>query len=409
MMRPENIYFTFYFTDTLNLREYTYFLPQEKIAIYPLQERDTSKLLVYNGGKILHSVFHHLAGHLPENSFLVFNNTKVIPARMHFRKQSGAVIEVFLLNPVQPSALIAETMAATGRCAWHCTVGNLKKWPAGISLEKEVAGVALSATLLDRKKGVVEFTWTGGHTFAEVIRASGETPLPPYIRREAQAGDRESYQTVYSRYEGAVAAPTAGLHFTPLVFSSLAEKKVGLDFLTLHVSAGTFQPIKTDDPDQHVMHEEQVVITRQNIENLLVPGRLVTAVGTTSMRTLESLYWFGAKLLNEPKHPFQVTQRDPYTLTTPPPKEAALKAVLSCMDRNQTDTLTGETSIFIRPGYTFRICNALITNFHQPSSTLILLVAAFVGGDWKMIYEEALNKEYRFLSYGDSSLLLPRS
>lgn len=391
----------------LNTSDYTYELPQDKIAIYPLPQRDSSKLLVYSEKQIHHSHFVSLPDHLPEKSFLFFNNTKVIPARLHFRKESGAIIEVFLLHPVEPSVLMAETMAAQDQCSWQCTIGNLKKWPDGVVLEKKIDSITLRASLSDRKAGLVRFSWDTHESFAGIIRKSGETPLPPYIKRKAEETDSERYQTVYSRHDGAVAAPTAGLHFTPEVFRKLDERNTGRDFLTLHVSAGTFQPIKAQDPLDHVMHQEQIIISRHNIQNLLLPGILPIAVGTTSMRTLESLYWFGAKLLRDGGEPFAIGQQDAYTLPNPPDTADALKAVLEHMDENQTDTLVGETSIYIRPGYSFRICKGLITNFHQPASTLILLVAAFVGEDWKRIYQEALKNDYRFLSYGDSSLLLP--
>jgi S-adenosylmethionine:tRNA ribosyltransferase-isomerase len=391
----------------VNTSDYTYILPQDKIAIYPLAQRDTSRLLVYKERQISHSTFHSLPEHLPDNAFLFFNNTKVIPARLHFKKESGAVIEIFLLNPVEPSVLLAETMRATRQCTWECTIGNLKKWPAGVSLEKKVRDVTLIASLVDRKRGLVGFTWNSEQSFAEIINDAGETPLPPYIKRRAEASDAERYQTIYSHLEGAVAAPTAGLHFTPAIFEKLNQRNIGHDFLTLHVSAGTFQPIKAENPDDHVMHEEQVIVTRQNVENLLVAGRRTIAVGTTSMRTLESLYWFGARLLQDPGSEFRINQREAYMQSNPPRKEAALRAILAYMDRNEPETLIGETAIFIRPGYRFKICDALITNFHQPASTLILLVAAFVGDDWRKIYDEALKNGYRFLSYGDSSLLMP--
>jgi S-adenosylmethionine:tRNA ribosyltransferase-isomerase len=297
-------------------------------------------------------------------------------------------------------------MGAAAQCSWQCTIGNLKKWTEGLTLEKKIKGITLFASLLDRKEGLVEFTWDGGRTFAEIIHHTGETPLPPYIKRKPEASDIKRYQTIYSHFDGAVAAPTAGLHFTPAVFEKLKKRNTGHDFLTLHVSAGTFQPIKAQDPDEHIMHEEQVIVSRLNVENLLTPNRLFTAVGTTSMRTLESLYWYGVKLLLDPESEFRIGQRDAYTLKDQPPLERAIGAVLKYMDKNQLDTLVGETSIFIRPGYTFKVCQALITNFHQPASTLILLVAAFVGEDWRKIYEEALKNDYRFLSYGDSSLLI---
>ena len=391
----------------MNTNDYTYILPQHKIANYPLPQRDTSRLLVYKEKQILHSTFHSLSEHLPDNAFLFFNNTKVIPARLHFKKESGAIIEVFLLNPVEPSVLLAETMRATKRCTWECAIGNLKKWPAGIALEKKVGDVTLVASLVDRKRGLVGFSWNSEQSFGEIINGAGETPLPPYIKRSAEASDAERYQTIYSNFEGAVAAPTAGLHFTPAIFEKLGRRNIGHDFLTLHVSAGTFQPIKAENPDDHVMHAEQVIITRQNIENLLVAGRRVIAVGTTSMRTLESLYWFGARLLQNPGSEFRINQREAYLLANPPAKDDAMRAVAAYMDRNDPETLVGDTSIFIRPGYQFKVCDALITNFHQPASTLLLLVAAFVGDDWRKIYDEALKNDYRFLSYGDSSLLIP--
>lgn len=391
----------------MNTSNYTYDLPREKIAIYPLSQRDSAKLLIYRKGEISHSIFKSLPDLLPPDSFLFFNNTKVIPARLHFRKESGAVIEIFLLNPVHPSPLLAQTMASTQRCTWQCAIGNLKKWPEGISLEKDIEGKTLYAKISDRHKSIVDFSWSGGESFAAMIRHAGETPLPPYIKRKAEASDTERYQTIYSHHEGAVAAPTAGLHFTDAVFRRLVEKNIDHDFLTLHVSAGTFQPIKTENPDDHVMHEEQIIVNRKNVENLLVHDRFVIAVGTTSMRTLESLYWYGAKLMSDPDALFTIGQRDAYTIKNPPPAEDGLKAVHDYMLRNNMNELIGETSIFIHPGYAFKVCQGLITNFHQPASTLILLVAAFVGEDWKRIYNEALENEYRFLSYGDSSLLIP--
>ncbi|HEX8039708.1 MAG TPA: S-adenosylmethionine:tRNA ribosyltransferase-isomerase [Chryseosolibacter sp.] len=386
--------------------DYTYDLPQEKIAIYPLARRDASKLLIYKKGAITHSTFISLDHYLPENAFLFFNNTKVIPARLHFRKDTGAEIEIFLLHPILPSSIPAEAMIARSRCRWQCAVGNLKRWTSGTVLKTMINETALEATLTDRSGRIVDFSWNDGTTFAEVLRNAGEMPLPPYINRRAEHLDSERYQTIYSSLEGAVAAPTAGLHFTEDVFRKLKEKNIGHDFLTLHVSAGTFQPVKAENPDQHLMHEEQVIVNRANLDNLRRPGMLVTAVGTTSMRTLESLYWFGSKLLQDPQSEFNISQTDADTLPQPPPDEA-LAAVADYLERSRLQDLVGETSIFIRPGYKFKVCKALITNFHQPASTLIMLVAAFVGEDWRKIYEEALKKNYRFLSYGDSSLLIP--
>lgn len=275
-------------------------------------------------------------------------------------------------------------------------------------MQLAIGDIVLNATLADKAGGIVHFTWTGTHTFAEILHKVGEMPLPPYIKRKANDTDRERYQTVYSHDEGAVAAPTAGLHFTDAVFDALRRKNIGHDFLTLHVSAGTFLPVKTDNPDEHRMHQEQVIVTRANIQNLITKRGMITAVGTTSMRTLESIYWYGAKLLQNPDSEFTIGQSDATTVPAPTTAEA-LAAVARHMDKNGLATLVGHTSIFIRPGYDFKVCKALITNFHQPASTLIMLVAAFVGNDWRRIYDEALTHDYRFLSYGDSSLLIPDS
>jgi S-adenosylmethionine:tRNA ribosyltransferase-isomerase len=392
---------------TLNVSDYTYPLPQERIALFPLEKRDASRLLVYRKGHIEHSRFSSLASHLPSHALLIFNDTRVIPARLYFQKETGATIEIFLLHPVKPSTLLVETMVAQGSSTWECTIGNLKKWSEGNVLTKKIGDISLNATLIDREKGLVEFSWSAAISFAEVIRLSGETPLPPYLKREAEESDKERYQTVYAHYEGAVAAPTAGLHFTPQVLSEIKEKGIAIDFVTLHVSAGTFQPIKTTTASEHVMHNEQILVKRQTIESLLDEKKFVIPVGTTSMRTLESLYWFGARLLQDGQASFYIRQEDPYQLQHHPASHQALTAVLNYMDRQQLETLIGETSIYIMPGYDFKVCKALITNFHQPGSTLILLVAAFAGPDWKKIYEEALANNYRFLSYGDSSILFP--
>lgn len=391
----------------LRIQDYTYNLPTGRIPTHPLQDRDGSKLLVYNKGEIKHTVFKELAEYVPAHAFLYFNDTKVIPARILFQKETGAEIEVFLLNPSQPGTLMAEVMSAQGQCTWQCTIGNLKRWKDGQLLLRESNGISLTASLINRNEGIVEFRWNTAHTFAEVITQAGVTPLPPYIKREASRDDVKRYQTIYSHYEGAVAAPTAGLHFTQQILAALEKKNIGKDFLTLHVSAGTFQPVKTENALDHAMHHEQLVISRKTVENLMTPGQFTIAVGTTSMRTLESLYWFGAALLENPESEFIITQHDPYSNKSKPSRSEALQAVLTYMNNRKLEHRTGSTSIFIYPGYEFRICHGLITNFHLPASTLILLVAAFVGNDWKKIYDEALAHDYRFLSYGDSSLLLP--
>jgi S-adenosylmethionine:tRNA ribosyltransferase-isomerase len=409
MLNEETVRFATTMSE-LNLSDYLYDLPQERIATYPLAQRDLSKLLVYKQGRIEHHVFNELPVYLPKGSLLVFNNTKVISARLKFEKDTGAEIEIFLLSPVLPSPILSQTMTATTTCKWECAIGNVKRWKPGTLLEKKLPdGTALSAKLDDKEKGLVTFEWSFGKTFAEIINESGSTPLPPYLKRNAEPSDRERYQTIYSKMEGAVAAPTAGLHFTAQVFSSLAERGIKNDYVTLHVSAGTFQPIKSENIAGHVMHKEQVIVTRENIDNL-INNEFIVPVGTTSMRTIESLFWFGVNILNEGASikNLNIKQNDPYTLGGSYSKNKSLEAVRDWMTQNNIDTLIGETSIFIKPGYQFRICKALITNFHQPGSTLILLVAAFVGDDWKKIYKEAMENDYRFLSYGDSSLLIPR-
>ncbi|AYB34535.1 S-adenosylmethionine:tRNA ribosyltransferase-isomerase [Chryseolinea soli] len=392
----------------ISISDYTYTLPPERIAVYPLANRDQSKLLFYDRGVIDHQIFSSLPDLLPADTLLFFNDTKVIPARLHFQKDTGAVIEIFLLHPVLPSPLVMEAMQAHHRCTWQCTLGNLKRWKDE-PLFKTFHGITLKATLSDREEGLVEFEWATEHSFAEVVNLAGETPLPPYLHRKPEQADRDRYQTIYSHHEGAVAAPTAGLHFTPAIFEQLKAKGIAHDFVTLHVSAGTFQPVKVENAMEHVMHNEQVVVTRANLDRLL-SGRYIVPVGTTSMRTLESLYWYGVKLLKDPRAVFTISQHEAYAAADRwPSRDEALRAVVAYMERNQLDLLTGETSIYIMPGYTFRVCEALITNFHQPGSTLILLVAAFIGADWRKVYDESLANGYRFLSYGDSSLLIPRT
>ncbi|MEQ1587408.1 MAG: S-adenosylmethionine:tRNA ribosyltransferase-isomerase [Cyclobacteriaceae bacterium] len=387
------------------IKDYWYDLPPDRIAQYPLPERDQSRLLVYKDGTIDHKQFTQINDFLPPQSTLFFNDTKVIPARLFFQKETGAIIEIFLLNPISPSSLVQQAMETSHRSQWECTIGNLKRWPENATLIKRTEGLTISATLINREQGIVEFSWhPESKTFAEVITLTGFTPLPPYLNREAEERDRETYQTIYSHHEGAVAAPTAGLHFTKQILDNLHAKGHSTEFLTLHVSAGTFQPVKVKNAIEHSMHMEQVIVTRKNIEALL-SGRSIVAVGTTSMRTLESLYWYGVKLETHPEAPFQITQHDPYILQRDLKKEEAFRNILNLLDKKDADTITGETSIYIVPGYSFKVVEALITNFHQPGSTLILLVAAFIGPVWKKVYQEALSHDYRFLSYGDSSIL----
>lgn len=394
---------------SVDIREYSYDLPQERIAAHPIQNREQSKLLIYKSGEINHTIFSSLPDQLPSNSIIFFNDTKVIPARLFFQKETGAQIELFLLNPVGPTSLLQLAMQETSASSWKCTIGNLKRWPDGTTLAKKINNIELRAQLTSRSEGIVNFHWTPADvSFAEVVRVMGVTPLPPYIKREADKTDLERYQTVYSHYEGAVAAPTAGLHFTDKVLSAIKEKGIETDFLTLHVSAGTFQPVKVDNAVEHEMHAEQVIVTKKNMENLL-NEKPVVAVGTTSVRTLESLYWYGVKLILNPREEFLINQFDPYELPPIYTKKEAFEAVVRKMIEESLETISGKTSIYILPGYSFKVCNALITNFHQPGSTLMLLVAAFIGEDWKKIYQQALDNDYRFLSYGDSSLLVPSS
>ena len=405
--------------EPLSLHQFQYDLPDDRIARFPLAERDASKLLVYRDGTITHATFRKLAEFIPADSFLVFNNTKVIPARLLFTKSTGATIELFLLNPLpaglgaapQPMSL---AMEQTGSSVWQCMIGNRKRWKLEetlqTTLETANGSITLSANYADYERSIVEFSWKPvSETFAHLIQLAGQIPLPPYLKRDPIEADRNTYQTIYSRNEGAVAAPTAGLHFTDRVFESLAQCGIGHEYLTLHVGAGTFQPIKTDDPRQHVMHTEQVVYTRQNLENILLHLGKLLPVGTTSMRSLESLYWFGVRLLRNDLDPFTLDQHFAYSIPPdqqPTPAEA-VEAVLAYMKARQLETVVAHTAIYIRMGYSLKMCRGLITNFHQSGSTLILLVAALIGPNWRSIYREALDNEYRFLSYGDSSLLLP--
>lgn len=386
----------------IDINEYTYDLPADRIALHPLAQRDQSKLLVYRNGEILHKNFPQIADFLDVNSLLVMNNTRVIPARLRFQKASGASIEVFLLNPVTPSPLVQQAMIARGSATWHCTIGNAKRWTAGTTLELKGDDYVLTAEFVDREKSIVKFNWPSSFTFAEIIERIGETPLPPYLKREADESDKTRYQTVYARHEGAVAAPTAGLHLTDELLGTLRAKNIIPAYVTLHVGAGTFMPVKTHNAVDHTMHEEQVIVSKELVEHLL-SGRKIVAVGTTSLRVLESIYWFGCKLEFDKSAEFAINQTDAYTLKGIDVR----KSLQNVLDRfGHSNDIPGRTSIYIYPGYTFHLCDALITNFHQPGSTLMLLVAAFVGKDWKSIYREALANHYRFLSYGDSSLLL---
>jgi len=398
----------------IHISDYNYPLPDERIAKFPIARRDHSKLLVYQHGVVGEDVFYNLPKYLPKGTLMVFNNTKVIQARMHFRKETGALIEVFLLEPAEPSDY--ELMFQTaGRCAWYCLVGNLKKWKEGTLVrEIEIKGqtVRVSATrgAVHGTSHRIDFSWNGGVSFAEIIDAMGELPIPPYLNRETQESDKTTYQTVYSKIKGSVAAPTAGLHFTPEVLADLDAHGIEREELTLHVGAGTFKPVKSEEIEGHEMHTEYISVRRETIQKLIQHDGCAIAVGTTSVRTLESLYYMGLKVMTSPdltEEQLHVQQWEPYDQTTDITSVEALQALDNWMARHELQVLHSSTQIIIAPGYDYHIVKMLVTNFHQPQSTLLLLVSAFVKGDWHQIYDYALSHDFRFLSYGDSSLLIP--
>ena len=392
----------------LSISDYNYPLPEERIAKYPLPERDHSKLLIYKDGEVREDHFFRVGDYIPAHSLLVYNNTRVIQARLVFHKPSGARIEIFCLEPLAPHDYQL-SLSSTEGCTWKCMIGNAKKFrETAIDMPLQVAGgnVVLRATKGEQTGNTfaVTFSWEGGLSFAEILDAVGELPIPPYLNRPTEERDKTTYQTVYSRIKGSVAAPTAGLHFTEAVLADLRQRGIKTTELTLHVGAGTFQPVKTEDANLHTMHTEIIAVPRQAIVDILANLGHIVAVGTTSMRTLESLYFLGCMLLRGDRS-LHVPQFMPYeqewTLST----EEALQALLAYLDETHQDTLHAETQIMIKPGYRFRVVEQLITNFHQPKSTLLLLVSAFVGEDWKKIYDYALAHDFRFLSYGDSSIL----
>ena len=403
----------------IRISDYNYPLPDERIAKFPIAQRDHSKLLVYRQGEVREDMFYNLPNYLPKGALMVFNNTKVIQARMHFRKSTGALIEIFLLEPAEPTdyELMFQT---THACAWYCLVGNLKKWKEGtLHREIEIKGqpVVVTATRgpVHGTSHRIGFEWTGGFSFAEIIDAMGELPIPPYLNRETQESDKTTYQTVYSKIKGSVAAPTAGLHFTPEVLNALDAHGIDREELTLHVGAGTFKPVKSEEIEGHEMHTEYISVRRDTIRKLLAHDGCAIAVGTTSVRTLESLYYMGLKVMRDPslnEDQLHVSQWEPYDGKCQMEEVkcdtvASLKALASWMDAHGLEVLHSSTQIIIAPGYTYHIVKMLVTNFHQPQSTLLLLVSAFVRGDWHTIYDYALSHDFRFLSYGDSSLLIP--
>lgn len=390
-----------------DIEEYNYNLPEDCIAKFPLDQRSKSKLLVWEKGKISHTIFEHATEHIPEDSLLVFNDTKVIAARLLFQKSTGANIEIFLLHPEQPTRDIAESMTLKTSSVWTCMIGNKKKWKEG-SLVNKIGDITITASYQNRDKDLIQFEWSGGETFAEIINKAGETPLPPYLKRKPIDTDTNRYQTIYSKKNGAVAAPTAGLHFTKSILDKIKNKNIGLEYVTLHVSAGTFKPVEAKDYREHDMHCEQIVITKKSIENLLQNHDRIITVGTTSLRILESLYWYGVILSANENATFFIDKNLPYNpeyqqnITF----KDALVQISSYLEKNNMDELHGETEIFIYPGYKIRTAKGIFTNFHLPKSTLLLLISNFTNQAWKEIYKEALANDYRFLSYGDSSLLL---
>lgn len=398
----------------IHINNYNYDLPDSRIAKYPLAERDSSKLLVYKAGLIEDASFSTLADYLPSNSLMVFNNTKVIQARLQFKKETGARVEIFCLEPHVPSDYLM-SFQQTEKCNWLCLVGNSKKWKEGVlSMEVKVADkeIVLQARRLERvgDSSEIEFVWNNNSvTFADILDAIGELPIPPYLNRDTEESDLKTYQTVYSKIIGSVAAPTAGLHFTPRVLSQIEEKGIIRDEVTLHVGAGTFKPVQSDEIGGHNMHSELISVKRETVELLLsYIDKKIVAVGTTSVRTLESLYYLGVLLQNEDwEGDLFVPQWMPYENDNNIAVKDSLNNILKYLTAHQLDVLTAHTAIMIAPSYQYKVVDAIVTNFHQPKSTLLLLVSAFTKEDnWKFIYQHALDNGYRFLSYGDSSLLL---
>ena len=402
-------------TKHIKISEFNYPLPDERIAKFPLSVRDESKLLVYRQSEVSEDHFTSLPDYLEPGEMMVFNNTKVIQARLHFRKETGALIEVFCLEPIEPNDYVL-SFQQTQKCSWLCMVGNLKKWKEGaLKREVEVKGRTITLTATRGEcRGTshwIDFEWNDDTlTFADVLEAVGELPIPPYLNRETQESDKQTYQTVYSKIKGSVAAPTAGLHFTERVLKALDDKGIDREELTLHVGAGTFKPVKSEEIEGHEMHTEYISVNRRTIEKLIAHGGKTIAVGTTSVRTLESLYYIGILIHQNPEanqeelHVKQWMPYEPHPALTP---VESLQGILAYLDRHGMEALHTSTQIIIAPGYEYKIVKKIVTNFHQPQSTLLLLVSAFVKGDWKKIYDYALSHDFRFLSYGDSSLLIP--
>lgn len=402
---------------TISIQDYFYSLPEDRIAKYPLPERDSSKLLIYKDDVIVEDSYRNIHSHIPENSLLIFNNTKVVEARLLFQKATGGIIEIFCLEPHEQYPDITTAMLQRERVLWHCLVGGASKWKPGHVLEKKIAQsgneIILRAKYAEKKTGsfIIELSWTPEtYSFAEILHCTGAVPLPPYIKRNAEESDKERYQTVYAVQDGSVAAPTAGLHFTEAVFKQLEEKNIRTDFVTLHVGAGTFKPVKSETMREHEMHAEWIDVSKSTIETILNNlDNNIIAVGTTSLRTIESLYWLGVKSresLIVSQESMQLSQWEAYDLAEKniSAKDAFISLII-WMDKNKMKRLVTKTKILIAPGYDFKIAKGLVTNFHQPQSTLLLLVAAFIRNGWRKIYDHALQNKFRFLSYGDGSLL----
>ncbi len=400
------------FLSHISIDDYDYPLSADRIAKFPLANRDASKLLIHRGGQISEDHFYNIANFLPTDSLLVLNNTRVVRARLQFYKPTGAAIEIFCLEPMHPITEIQLAFAQQGHSVWKCLVGNARRWKDE-TLKLEISHSNGNVILEAEKQGrdgdafLILLKWQPEElTFSEVLELAGQVPLPPYLNREAVSSDAQTYQTVYARHDGSVAAPTAGLHFTDAVFKQLSAKNITTSNVTLHVGAGTFKPVGQEGITRHQMHTEQVLVSRQFIEELLSQKGKIIAVGTTSVRTLESLYWYGVQLVNNPDAPFYVSQYDPYQKHSEITSLQSLTAIVEMMDRRQKQLLSGATQLLIVPGYTFKIIDGMITNFHQPRSTLLLLIAAWLGPKWEDIYQYALDHEFRFLSYGDSCLFL---
>lgn len=407
-------------TKHIQINDYNYDLPENCIAKYPVEIRDQSKLLYYNQGQISESRFTQLPELLPSGSLMVFNNTKVIQARLHFRKETGALIEIFCLEPFLPKDY-QQIFEQKSHCQWVCLIGNRKKWKNSILRRNIQLGdkdIILQAEMRGKTgiNEIIDFNWNDDTvSFAEILDIVGELPIPPYLNRETEERDKETYQTIYSKIEGSVAAPTAGLHFTERVLQQLDKRGIERDEITLHVGAGTFKPVKTEEIEGHEMHSEYIYVPKTSIEKLLRHGGHCTAVGTTSVRTLESLYYIGIKLLQNPnahEDELHINQWMPYELPDQYKSVStcdALQAINTYLAQNHLDALHTSTQIIIAPGYSYHIVDRIITNFHMPKSTLLLLVSAFIGEDWHKVYHYALSHDFRFLSYGDSSLLVPKS